>query len=77
VVPSINYPVGVTQPNDFFGGEYFTGQVPMHMIHIPLAAYSDVDLANIAEVALVFDQTPKGALFVADWEFVKPKQEPQ
>ena len=49
----------------------------MHMIHIPLAAFSDVDLANIAEVALVFDQTPKGALFVADWEFVKPKQEPQ
>ena len=77
VAASINYPVGVTQPNDFFGGEYFTGQVPMQVIHIPLAAFSDVDLSNIAEVALVFDQTPKGALFVADWEFVKPKQGPQ
>jgi hypothetical protein len=72
VAPQVAYPVGITQPNDFFEGDYFTGQVPMHMIHIPLMGFSSVDLANITEVALIFDQTLGGTLFLADLEFIKP-----
>lgn len=71
VVPSIPFPIGETKPNDFFEGDYFTGNVHMSSLRIPLAALTAVDLAHITEIALVFDQTPTGALFLADLELIK------
>ena len=43
----------------------------MSVVHIPLTVFTAVDLANLTEVALIFDQIPSGALFVADLEFIK------
>ncbi len=51
---------------------FFTGRVPLTTIRVPLSAFAGVDLSDIAEIALLFDQTPSGALFVADLELARP-----
>jgi hypothetical protein len=51
-------------------GDLFTGLVYMSPIRFPLTAFADIDLGDVVEVALVFDQTDSGRLFVADLEFV-------
>jgi len=71
VVPSVAFPIGETKPNEHFEGDFFTGNVYMSSLRIPLASLTAVDLANITEIALVFDQTPSGTLFLADLELVK------
>jgi len=71
VVLPVDFPVGETTPNDHFEGGFFTGHVHMSSLRIPLAELTAVDLANITEIALVFDQTPSGTLFLADLELVK------
>jgi hypothetical protein len=69
--PEIPYPVGENQANDFFEGGHFSGNVLMNVVHLPLSALTAVDLANITEIALIFDQTPSGTLFLADLELIK------
>ena len=68
---NLAYPPGVRQPNDYFEGGSFTGHVTMRPVHIPLKEFASIDLANIAEIALLFDQSPSGAVFVGDLELVK------
>jgi hypothetical protein len=70
IVPPLPYPVGERQPNDFFDGGYFPGQVHMCQVRIPLAEFVAVDLSKITEVALLFDQSDTGSLFLADLELV-------
>jgi hypothetical protein len=67
----LEYPPGVRQPNEFFEGDTFTGHVTMHTMRIPLEAFGDIDISNIIEIALLFDQAPSGALFAADLALVK------
>jgi hypothetical protein len=69
-MPPLPYPVGERQPNDFFEGGYFTGQVHMRQVRIPLAAFAAADLTQITEIALLFDQSDTGSLFLADLELV-------
>ena len=68
--PALAFPVGVRQPNDYFEGDWFTGPVYMSSIRVPLIAFTGIDLGNVVEVALVFDQTDSGRIFVADLEFI-------
>jgi hypothetical protein len=68
IISGIVYPAGVRRPNDFFEGGRFTGQVYMSAVRIPLADFAGIDLARLTEVALVFDQTATGTLFIADLE---------
>ena len=68
---SLAYPPGFRLPNDFFEGDRFTGHVMMHVVQIPLEAFGEIDMTNIDEINLLFDQSPGGALFVADLELVK------
>jgi hypothetical protein len=65
------YPPGIRQPNDFFEGDRFTGHVTLRAVKIPLEEFEGVDLENITEIALVFDQIQTGAIFIADLELVK------
>ena len=44
----------------------------MTTVRLLLSDFDGVDLTQINEVALLFDQTPSGSLFVGDIEFVKP-----
>jgi hypothetical protein len=43
----------------------------MATVRIPLEDFTGVDLANTAEIALLFDQSPGGALFLADLALLK------
>jgi hypothetical protein len=70
VVPPQPYPIGERQPNDFFDGGYFTGHVHMHQIRIPLVEFAAVDLTQISEIVLIFEQSDTGSLFLTDLELV-------
>lgn len=51
---------------------FFTGRVPLTTVRLALSDFAGVDLSDIAEIALIFDQTPSGVLWVADVELVRP-----
>ena len=70
--PALAFPPGDVEEDDFFEGGQFTGRVPMTTVRLLLSDFDGVDLTQINEVALLFDQTPSGSLFVGDIEFVKP-----
>jgi len=69
--PALGFPAGLVEKDDHFG-ELFTGRVPMTTIRLPLGDFEGVDLAKISEIALRFDQTSRGSLFLADLEFNGP-----
>ena len=66
VVDDIKYPAGVERHNDFFEGGFFTGHVHMQTVRIPIDEFGEIDLTNITEITLLFDQTSSGAIFMAD-----------
>jgi hypothetical protein len=70
--PALGFPPGVMQQDDVVATGFFTGRVPLTSIRMPLNGFESVDLSDIAEIALLFDQTPSGTLFVADIEWVRP-----
>ena len=74
-IPPLPYPVGERQPNDFFDGDYFTGHVHMNQIRISLEEFETADLTQISEIALLFDQSDTGSLFLADLELVSTKND--
>ena len=47
------------------------GHVIMNQIRFPLSMFTGVDLANVTQVRLVFDQTNKGVIDVSDMAFTK------
>lgn len=69
-IAALGYPVGIVKPNDYFEGGMFTGHVLMTSIVVPMAEFGGIDLSHVTEVALLFDQTETGTLFLADLEFV-------
>ena len=46
--------------------------MPLTTIRLALSDFAGVDLTDIGEVALVFDRTPSGTLFMGDLEWVRP-----
>ncbi|MFN8499671.1 MAG: hypothetical protein U0641_17600 [Anaerolineae bacterium] len=67
--PALGFPVGEVRDDSTFG-KMFTGRAPMTTIRIPMSSFSGVDLSQVREVALVFDKTPSGSLFLGDVELV-------
>lgn len=70
--PALGFPPGNVEEDSFFAGGHFTGRVPMTTVRLLLTDFSGVDLTQISEVALLFDQTPSGSLFMGDIELVQP-----
>ena len=68
--PALRFPQGELGEM-FFDTPLFTGRAPLLPVRLPLSAFAGVDLAAISEVALVFDQTPSGTLFLADVELAR------
>ncbi len=66
--PALQFPPGLWQDDPALGSGFFTSPVPLTTIRLPLGAFAGVDLTDIREIALEFDQTPRGALFMADVE---------
>jgi dienelactone hydrolase len=69
--PALRFPEGNKEENDTFEGGWFTGRVPLTSIRIPLQDFKGVDLSNVREISLVFDQNPSGSLFISDIELVR------
>jgi hypothetical protein len=69
--PALRFPDGYEEENDTFDGGMFTGRVPLLTIRVPLSSFPDVNLSQIREAVLLFDQTDSGSLFMADFEFVR------
>ena len=70
--PALIFPMGSVEEDDFFEGGLFTGRVPMTTVRLLLSDFDGVDLTQIKEMALLFDQTPTGSLFMGDIEVAKP-----
>ena len=68
--PALRFPQGELGEL-FFDIPLFTGRAPLLPVRFPLAAFEGVNLASIAEVALLFDQTDSGTLFLADVELAR------
>ncbi|MFZ1769599.1 MAG: hypothetical protein WAU00_10400, partial [Caldilinea sp.] len=67
---ALRFPPGLVQEDDGLG-QFFTGRMPLLPVRAPLSAFEGVNLADIVEVALLFDQTASGTLFLADVELVR------
>jgi hypothetical protein len=72
--PALRFPAGEVMADETFG-DMFTGRLPLTTVRIPTPALPGVDLTDVREIALVFDRTPSGTLFVSDIEWVRPPQE--
>lgn len=67
--PALRYPAGeMRQEPD--SPAFFTGIVPFTDVRVPLSEFGGVNLADLAEVAIVMDRTPSGSLFLGDVEFL-------
>jgi hypothetical protein len=69
--PALRFPAGYVEEDMVFEDGLFTGRVPLISIRIPLSGFEDVNLAQLSEIVLLFDQTASGSLFVSDIEFVR------
>ena len=70
--PALGFPPGTMQVESLHGEPaIFTGIVPLTTIRLALSDFAGVDLADIREIALLFDQRPSGTLFVGDLEWVR------
>jgi hypothetical protein len=69
--PALGSPPGMMQGDPTMATGYFTGIVPLTTIRLALRDFAGVDLANVGEIALLFDQRPSGSLFVGDLEWVR------
>jgi hypothetical protein len=70
--PALPYITGDFTEDESFPPGLLDAIVHMTAVRVPLASFAGLDLSDIDEVALVFDQTPSGTLFVADLELVGP-----
>ena len=68
--PALAYPAGEMRQDEAGGSAFFTGIVPFTDLRIPVSDFDGVDLADVAEVAVLLDQTPSGALFLGDVEIL-------
>ncbi len=71
--PALAFPVGATREDEFFG-EVFSSLVPLTTIRLPLDGFAGIDLSDVTEIAILFDQTTSGNLFLGDLELIRPPQ---
>jgi dienelactone hydrolase len=69
--PALQFPIGKVEDGPGFEGGLFSGRVPMTTVRLPMKDFEDVNLSEIREIALVFDRTPSGSLFIGDVEVVR------
>jgi hypothetical protein len=68
--PALRFPIGEVVEDKTFG-DMFTGRLPLTTVRILMSDLQGVDQTDIREIALVFDQTPTGSLFMGDLEWVQ------
>ena len=71
--PALAFPAGVAREDEFFG-QVFSSLVPLTTIRLPLDGFAGVDLSDVTEIAILFDRTASGNLFLGDLELIRPPQ---
>ena len=69
--PALSFPAGYEEENESFEGGLFTGRVPLTSLRMQLRDFTGVELSAIQEIALLFDRSPSGSLFISDIELVR------
>ncbi len=69
--PALAFPSGKKGFDDSLKLDTWDNHVILNSIRVPLSEFSGVDLSDIRSVALVFNQTDHGSIFVTDLEFLK------
>ena len=64
--PALQYVSGEFTADETFTPGLLDAIVQPTTVRVPLASFAGIDLNDVAEVALVFDQTASGTLFIAD-----------
>ncbi|MBX7250750.1 MAG: hypothetical protein K1X50_02120 [Candidatus Promineofilum sp.] len=64
--PALQYVSGEFTADETFTPGLLDAIVQPTTVRVPLASFAGIDLNDVAEVALVFDQTTSGTLFIAD-----------
>ena len=77
--PALTFPLGNRGFDNTFKLDTWDNHVVLSSIRVPLTAFSGVDLGNVQSIALVFDATNSGAIFLTDLELLRtdmtqPKQ---
>jgi trimeric autotransporter adhesin len=72
--PALQYPIGKVETDKGIEGGLFNGRVPLTTVRLPLKDFAGVNLHDIREIAVVFDQTASGSLFMGDIEVVRSPQ---
>ncbi len=70
--PALGFPPGIVEEDPVFTDGLFSGRVPMTTIRLQLNEFEGIDLTSVSQIALLFDQTPSGSLFMGDLEWVRP-----
>jgi hypothetical protein len=73
--PALLRPVGLVGESESLPDGYFAAPVPLTTVRVPLSGFVGVDLSDVREVALLFDDSPSGAIFLADVEVVRTTAE--
>ncbi len=73
------FPLGNRGFDNTFELDTWDNHVVLSSIRVPLTAFSGVDQGNVQSIALVFDATDRGAIFLTDLELLRtdmtqPKQ---
>jgi len=64
--PALQYVSGEFTADETFAPGLVEAIVQLTTVRLPLASFAGIDLDDVTEVALVFDQTASGTLFIAD-----------
>ena len=70
--PALAFPLGNRGFDNTFKLDTWDNHVVLSSIRVPLTAFSGVDLGNVQSIALVFDATNSGAIFMTDLELLRP-----
>jgi dienelactone hydrolase len=69
--PALQFPIGKVETDKGVEGGLFSGRVPLTAVRLPVQDFAGINLSDIREMALVFDRTPSGSLFMGDVEVVR------
>lgn len=70
--PALAFPAGKKGFDDSIKVDTWDNHGILSSIRVPLTSFTGVDLSNIQSIALVFDATDTGAIFVTDLELLRP-----
>ena len=69
--PALQYPFGEFTESESFPPGVLDGVVHMTTVRLQLDSFAGIDQSDVAEIALWFDQTASGTLFMADVEVAR------